>query len=214
MKFKLPWWNDIPPYPFYIKNRADVIRIHITKTAGTSLTKAMKFNRIRKRKGMKKHYFVKEVIDEVGQEKWDTAFKFTFVRNPWDRIYSFYRFLLQNNVITSEEESKSYKVWLKELLRRLKLHPTRMASSKPQVEWLRDHQEQINLDFIGRFENLHEDVETLAKKLDIKINKLPHVYQSLPVVHYSTGYDDESEELIREYYKEDIETFNFTFERK
>lgn len=59
-----------------------MIFIHIVKTAGTSLGHSMKFNRSAQSNKTKKHYFAKEVIGIIGQEHWDAAFKFTFMRNP------------------------------------------------------------------------------------------------------------------------------------
>lgn len=41
-----------------------------------------------------------------------------------------------------------------------------------QVAWLKDFNETIDFDFIGRFENLEEDVNTLGKLLNMNI-RLP-----------------------------------------
>ena len=211
MNFYLPWFDKTPRYPFYIKGRTDIIRVHITKTAGTSISRGMRFYGPNKKKGIKKHYFAKEIIDIVGQKQWDNAFKFTFVRNPWDRLFSLYRYQLRKNTIKSKDQRDSFSLWLKDKVIKIKLDPTRKA--KPQVDWLTDYDEKIDFDFIGRFENLEEDIKKLAQLLNMKI-KIPHINQSLPIVHYSSAYDDELEELIRVNYKNDIDTFNYQFERK
>jgi len=204
-------FNRKIPYPFYIKKREDVIFIHIVKTAGTSLRHSMRFNKINQSSKTKKHYFAKEVIETIGQEYWDAAFKFTFVRNPWDRLYSYYRFEQRKNKIASEEQGNTFELWLKSTLKNQYSSP--YEKIRPQVEWLKDFNETIDIDFIGRFENLEEDVNSLGKLLNMKI-KLPHINQNLPVVHYSTAYTDELEELIRVHYKEDIEMFDYSFSRK
>ncbi len=198
-------------YPFYIQNRTDIIHIHITKTAGTSLVQSMDFNRSKQSYGTKKHYFAKEVINTIGQEHWDKSFKFTFVRNPWDRLYSLYRFRLRKNKIAPEEQGNTFEKWLKQTLSVPNENP--YQKPKPQVEWIRNFKQQIDIDFIGRFENLEQDVKKLAKLTDMKID-LPHVNQTLPIIHYSSAYNDELEELVRIYYKEDIDMFNYSFERK
>jgi len=198
-------------YPFYFKKRKDIIHIHITKTAGTSLIHSNTFKRSNKSKGVKKHYFSKEIIKIIDQEHWDKAFKFTFVRNPWDRLYSLYRFKLRKNKISSEEQGNTFGMWLKNTVSIMNTAP--YEKSKPQVDWLRDFNNNIDIDFIGRFEELESDVKKLSKILDIKID-LPHINQNLPIIHYSKAYDDELENLVRIHYKEDIDLFNYNFERK
>ncbi|MFK5982021.1 MAG: sulfotransferase family 2 domain-containing protein [Flavobacteriaceae bacterium] len=198
-------------YPFYFKKRKDIIHIHITKTAGTSLIHSSKFKKSNKSKGVKKHYFSKEIIDIINQENWDKAFKFTFVRNPWDRLYSLYRFKLRKNKILSEEQGNTFEIWLKKTIEMQQAHT--YQKSKPQVDWLKDFNNTIDIDFIGRFEELESDVNKLSKILNMKID-LPHINQTLPIIHYSSAYDDELEDLVRIHYKEDIDLFNYTFERK
>jgi len=206
-----PRFNRTIPYPFYIKGREDVIHIHITKTAGTSLQLSMKFNKVAQSNKTKKHYFVKEVIDIVGQEHWDKTFKFTFVRNPWDRLYSLYRYKQRKKSIATEEQGNSFGLWLKSAIRNQEGNPYQVSRS--QMEWINNFDEKIDLDFIGRFESLEPDVKKLGQLLDMKIS-LPHINQGLPIVHYSEAYDDELEELVRTHYKEDIDMFNYTFHRK
>lgn len=204
-------FNRTIPYPFYIKRRDDIIHIHITKTAGTSLVSSMAFNRSRESSKTKKHYFAKEIIDIVGQEHWDNTFKFTFVRNPWDRLYSLYRFQQRKNKIATEAQGNTFGLWLKSTLNNQYDDP--YEKSKPQAEWLKNFDNKIDMDFIGRFENLASDVNKLGQILEMKIG-LPHINQSLPIIHYSTAYDDELEELVRIHYKEDIEMFDYSFCRK
>ncbi len=154
-------------YPFYIKNREDIIHVHITKTAGTSLVHSMNFNRSNKSRGTKKHYFSKEIIDIVGQEHWDDAYKFTFVRNPWDRLFSLYRFKLRKGKIPSEKQGNTFGLWLKKSISLLDKNPYQKL--KPQTQWLKNYDNKIELNFIGRFENLEKDVQKLEKELNMKI---------------------------------------------
>lgn len=204
-------FNRKIPYPFYIKKREDIIHIHITKTAGTSLRHSMQFNRIAQSSKTKKHYFAKEVIEILEPEHWDAAFKFTFVRNPWDRLYSYYRFQQRKHKIATKEQGNSFELWLKSTLKKQYENP--YEKIRPQAEWLKNFDNKIDVDFIGRFENLASDVTKLGKLLNMKID-LPHINQSLPIIHYSEAYNDELEELIRIHYKEDIEMFDYSFFRK
>ena len=62
------------------------IFIHITKTAGTSVAKSL-FNYL------PYHYTAIDYRVIYGRKTFDEYFKFAFVRNPWDRLYSAYRYL-------------------------------------------------------------------------------------------------------------------------
>jgi hypothetical protein len=68
------------------------------------------------------------------------------------------------------------------------------------------------LDFIGRFENLQEDMRKVAQIIGLPTVDLPHLVKTKHK-HYSKYYDNETEQITRERYTRDIELFNYTFER-
>lgn len=75
--------NNTPfnEWPFFIKGREDIIFIHIVKTAGTSIRHSLGFHPPQK-EIVRKHNDAATIISKIGQEKWDNAYKFTFIRNP------------------------------------------------------------------------------------------------------------------------------------
>ena len=198
-------------YAFHIKGRDDVIKIHITKTAGTSLSKALRFNTPNNKKGFKKHHFAREVIDLIGQDKWSSAIRFSFVRNPWDRMYSYYRFKKRKGKVVNDIEKDSFSAWLKNMLPSMEGKPYHKA--RPQTEWLIDHDGNIDYHFIGRFEKMEEEIKRLSELLETPIN-LPVINRSYPIIHYSSAYNDETIALVEEHYRSDIKMFNYSFELK
>ena len=79
--------------------------------------------------------------------------------------------------------------------------------------------EELFVDFIGKFENLNKDFEVLCDKLnlDYKLLKL-RGYTGLPTVrfggshgNYKTYYDDETIELVSNVYRRDLELFDYEY---
>lgn len=198
-------------YPFHIKGRDDIIMVHITKTAGTSLRKALNVIEPFKQRGLKKHLSVREIINIIGQEKWDNSFKFTFIRNPFDRLLSSYHFKLRNNLIHDVSEKKSFELWFLNEMKRIKKN--KYPKSGSQTNWLINHKGKIDIDFIGRFENLAEDCKKLEKHLGFKFD-LKHYNQSESRAHYSQFYSDDLKKSVEEVFEEDLINFNYSFERK
>lgn len=68
------------------------IFIHIPKVAGISLIHALGFEHEHRWHMPLKYY------QHISEEKFEQYFKFAFVRNPWDRVFSAYQFLAQGGL--------------------------------------------------------------------------------------------------------------------
>jgi hypothetical protein len=80
-----------------------------------------------------------------------------------------------------------------------------------QSHFTLDENENSLLDFVGKYENLKED---LAKILDIlkinkSINELPHMYQNLVEYDKSEYLTPKNKELIYNKFKKDFEIFGY-----
>ena len=152
-------------------------------------------------------------------ESWNDYFKFTIVRNPWDRLLSCWKQKLAVRVKTScpEDECRFYHNLLglefpggltfAEFVKTL--NADNLYADK---HWAPLYS-LINLDsvdFIGRFENLQEDFYTICDKIGIPRQKLSHA-NSTKHKHYTEYYDDESREIVAEKYAKDIEYFGYEF---
>ncbi len=206
----IPFFNRSKKYPYKIGTSQKIFRVHITKTAGTSLMRALKFNRPNRKIGIRKHYFVRQIIDIEGQDAWDKAFTFTFVRNPWDRMYSLYKFKVRKGELGDVESAISFDTWLRREV--VNMDGDIYNRSRPQVEWLLDHKGNIDVDFIGRFENLENDTQKLSKIINRNI-ALEKFNVSPKKGHYSKAYTKELADLVAQYYVEDINAFGYSFEK-
>lgn len=163
----------------------------------------------------------------VSIEEFQEYFKFAFVRNPWSRLVSEYRY-----------RSIYHKLNFKEFLTRGL--PQRCKFSdlyrhiQPQCEFVFDENGKPLVDFVGRFEDLQRDFDTVCARLSIQSSVLPVRNHSPKKVasswrginwllskadpqapeHYSSYYDQEMKELVGEMYAEDIHAFGYSFHRQ
>ena len=70
-----------------INHKHKFIFIHINKCGGTSIDKVFSG----KFRGHKKAFDYKK----LNPKEFENYFKFTFVRNPWDRVVSFYHYQMK-----------------------------------------------------------------------------------------------------------------------
>ena len=180
------------------------------------------------------HYRASDYVKygQISQQKFDEFFKFSFVRNPWDRIVSEYKY-------HDHARKYSFKDYLF-------MHiPTPSWSDQychiiPQYDFLYDQEGNRQVDFVGKFENIQADFNEVCRRLGLPEKTLPHSNQSQSLfhlrydagfcellkrirgklsrrqkqntfAHYTEYYDDESKEYVAELYSNDIEAFEYCF---
>jgi len=144
----------------------------------------------------------------VSLKEYRDYYKFTFIRNPWDRAYSWYK-----NVMRDEKHQKSYGVSNDISFNDfLQLFAGKLAL-RPQTYWLKDFKGNIPLDYIGRFENLNEDFRHISSSLGLKNSNLPHFLHG-GKDDFRDYYDTTSIQLISDVFKEEISLFGYTFEKE
>jgi hypothetical protein len=143
-----------------------------------------------------KHLSCRELLEQRPQYK--NYFKFAFVRNPWDRVVSWYFFAKRSDDIERNTSDISFKEFL---------------NTKLNV-WANPNQDQYEFtkccDFAGRCENFQEDFNVVCDKIGIPRQQLPHTNKSKHK-HYTEYYDDETRRIVAERYAKDIEYFGYEF---
>lgn len=180
----------------------DFVFIHINKTGGSSIEKALDIPF--------EHKTALEKISEIGKKNWDKKFTFCVVRNPWDKVVSHYHYRIKTNQTNLKNNPVDFKEWVK--LTYGSQDPIYYDKPKmfmSQTNWIIDEDSKIIIDEIIRFENLSGDFTTVAKKLG-KNTSLPHTKKSKHK-NYKEYYDEQTMEIISTWFKDDIENFNYSF---
>ena len=198
-----------------ISHEHKFIFVHINKTAGSSIKHSLR-SCPHENLG---HEILSESINKCQGDP-DEYFKFTFVRNPWDKIVSNYFFRMG---FCKRTQKLSFKDWVTNSTK--KKSPTfdnysflYCFAQRPQLDWISDRNGKLLVDFIGRFENLHEDFNIICDRLEIPRQELSYKNKSTlrnpkdhGRKHYGELYDDETKEIIEERFAKDIEYFGYKF---
>jgi chondroitin 4-sulfotransferase 11 len=194
----------IKPIPLRQGNNGPFIFIHINKTAGTSIGKAIGLS-------LKDHLTAREVIARIGMDKWGTAYKFTLVRNPWDKVVSHYEYRRKKNKTEIASRNIPFSEWVRMTYGENKdtFYYNNPRSFQPQVEWLKDNEGNISIDFIGKFESINKDFHQIKTIIGLDA-ELPHLNAS-ERVDYLSYYDDETRDVVARWFREDIEVFGYNF---
>ena len=142
----------------------------------------------------------------VSREFDQTAYKFCFSRNPYDRAVSLF-FYLKN--IDRVPQSMAFLEFCRQLHDKgcedIGLYNLNgWSQCNPQVRWI----ESVKIDFIGRFESLENDFNRILNDLKLQPVELPH-HNITNHKHYSSYYCKESREIIQNFYQEDFQFFGY-----
>jgi hypothetical protein len=184
------------------------IFIRIPKTGSLSILNAIGDNiyisKHRSAKWVQEHY----------KEDWRNRFTFSFVRNPWDAFVSTYFFRFKE--FAEKDSMYDFRSQIRRMLRRKPFKKGVHNRSIDQVEFLdqfayiSDENDEICVDFVGRFENLQDDVNHLCKELDLEEVSLGH-FNKTDHLDYRYYYDDDLAELVGKCSEDLIDTFGYEF---
>lgn len=191
--------------------------VHIQKTGGTSIASSL-FSNSHTQMLYNEHTLIKD----VPYDRTDGLFKFAFVRNPWDRLYSWYNMSLSKGPINkfhtyTLRHSSSFLEFLhctdiitEDIDVTDRSIPYFKSIAFNQLDYISDAKGDLNVDFIGRFENIDQDFQFVCDKLNLKTDKLPH-FNKFPHAPYRDQYTQEAIDRVYGMYKRDIEYFNYEF---
>ncbi|BCX49882.1 pullulanase pulA [Haloferula helveola] len=190
--------------------------VHIPKTAGNSIQNILKdysedrivasgnqdgverFEVRSEGRSLEKHSTLAEYYSELGAEVADGLFKFAVVRNPWDRLISFY--------FSPHRRETS---WSPRKFRKFVEHDVRPLTSYFELENNRGASPFENVDALIRFENLGAEFDEVCEKIGIPKAELP-VRNRSDRGRPNEYYDADLSKWVGERFAEEIEFFGWT----
>ncbi len=188
------------------------IFVHVPKAAGIS----MGYSLFGRHTG--NHATIADYQLAFSELEFRRAFKFAFVRNPWDRLLSAYTFLKAGGRNESDQQWANQHLapfdafeefvegWVTPENVRKGVH------FRPQHEFVTTPKgPELAVDFLGRFENIAEDYEALRGKLGF--GELLRSENRTPGerLNYREHYTDEMRDVVARAYQDDIDIFGYHF---
>lgn len=217
-----------------ISHRFRCVFVHVPKTAGQSVEQTFitaEGRRIARRRALLLrqnrrprlgpprlgHLTAEEYVTNgfLSRDRFRDYFVFGFVRNPWDRLVSEYRyrgypypfrdFVLAKFPGPADDNYRTGVGGYRHVL--------------PQSDFLFDAAGNQLVDFIGRFENLAGDFAVVRERVGLPPGELPHVNRSNAPAPaqprcgpaYRDYYDAETRGFVETFYANDIDRFGYAF---
>jgi len=211
-----------------VSDQARFIFVHVQKTAGLSFEAVLRENFPDLRQWHGRHGRARDGVTEWGAQRWEAYFSFAFVRNPWDRLVSWY------SMIDRERRALPFhkrwqrapfkqKIWNQVVQKGRTFddfveHCTDVVFDNDcyksfafnQIDYLTDEAGLPIVSRVGRFETLETDSREIFAHLGLRTS-LPRRNRSSHG-HYSEWYSPRTRDIVAKRFARDIETFGYTFD--
>ncbi|GMQ87167.1 MAG: hypothetical protein BMS9Abin08_0365 [Gammaproteobacteria bacterium] len=210
LKEKGFWFVDIP------RTASSSIRAELGKEYGPLYGKENLIEQVyRTKQVFQDHIPASHMKRILGTALWDKLYTFAFVRNPWERMVSFYYYRIRKGHFGNELSFRDYVLRLRDFYagqscELFTYHGFYLSCS----DYILDAFGNNLVSFVGKYENRAEDLDKIAGKLGFRnIGKLWIQKSAEHQGHYSSPYDDETAEIIRNIFSRDILLFDYKFEK-
>lgn len=196
---------------YYHWKKAKCIYIHVPKVAGTSINNALY--------GKTLGHYTCDHISKTFSKLYQESFKFSFVRNPWDRLVSAYRFArigntgvmgIRNPNFYQDNKFDNFETFVNEWLIYQDLDKLDFVF-QPQSRFVKSKSKFTELDFIGKIENIDNELINLNHHIgkNIKLNRENATSSSTYYKNFYTK--DVTIDNVLKIYNQDITNFSYQF---
>lgn len=189
------------------------IFVHVPKAAGNSVSKAL----FDERTGGHTTLYVYRLA--FSRTEFRRMFKFTFVRNPWDRCHSAYHFLMAGGLnewdrANAEQYLARYKTFEHFVLRGLGTPSImKLIHFLPITNFIEVRPGIMPLDFIGYFEQFDADLNRVASHIGCDAMKPTWENRTVTKpLEYIESYSSAMREKVAAVYDRDISLLGYSFD--
>jgi hypothetical protein len=140
-------------------------------------------------------------------DKWDSYYKFAFVRNPYDWILSTY--LFHTHTMDVPDKKVGFKAWIASKFPPFNLTPSH--ASLYLDRWLRDKNGNMLVDNVFKFEDYENSLKTIFSAIGVALPAEIPVVNKIEHDPYREYYDDDTRNRIYEHFRIDLEYFGYSF---
>lgn len=186
------------------------IFVHVPKCAGVSIAKSIFGNLAGG------HATLDEYVNIFEPKCIVNYFKFTIVRNPWDRLVSAFHFLKKGGFNEEDkdwarselEQFNNFDEFVKGWLNKENIW--KWPHFRPQYHYIIEKKEKVQMDFVGFLENIDEDFQYITRRLGVdspleNANKGKHD-------DYRSYYNEVTMRIVSEVYDTDIKLLGYNFD--
>lgn len=216
MDIKSAYWRidnavrrQFDPFPHvsYVKKRGFLF-VHIPKTAGTSIIKALGIHF--------RHHSDYMVYEQANPKAFYAAFKFCFVRNPYDRLVSTYFYLSRGGAGRVDERiasrinrnARNFSEFVQKIVNSTSIHTHVLF--RPQISFVCDFDLAPRVDFVGKFETIRDDFEYVAQRIGVSAD-LPTL-NSQSKRPFGSYYTPQLADEVFKLYSADFQVFGYSKE--
>jgi len=151
------------------------------------------------------HISVRQLKPHLPREMWEGYFKFAVVRNPFDRFVSTCCYLLRQEPKFRRKPTALMKLAVANSRFRKRILVC------PQSELLMSESGGVNLNYVGRFEQLDESCSDIFERLGLPATSLERRNASDHEA-WPGYYDDALRQSVAALYRDDLQNFGYTFD--
>lgn len=206
------------------------IFVHIPKTGGTALSLALEAramkddiligdtpkarNRRNRLKALQpagrlwKHSRLTDIDGIVDEGEVQDFFIFTLVRNPWDRMVSYYHWLKTqtfNHPAIEIAKAHGFSDFLHHD------HTRASLTAASYLDYMQDTTGNERCDLFIRLEHLAEDIAPLEAHLGFALGEIPQANATTRNRDYAVYYSDRDSQLVADLCAKDIARFGYRF---
>lgn len=154
------------------------------------------------------------------REKFDDMFKFTVVRNPYDRRVSLWMYYNKYNKYSNSMSkilgggTLAFESFVRIFFNKGFKNPKYRhfsTHSCPASCDITDENGRVLLDYVARVEDLESMTAELSENLDLAVGSMPKVNNTRDNNDYRQFYNNRSRSLVEEIYREDLKMFGYKF---